>query len=1260
MANTIQHKRSSVVGKVPTSANLAVGEIAINFADKLIYTKNTDGNVIVIAYGTLERFTGNIVPSQNVTYTLGNSTHRFSNLFLSGSTIDLGGASIKYEGGFFKVLDENGNPAKTLIYTANIVESGNTTSGNVYFTNNRARAALTSGNTISYDSTTGNITLSPSGVTAASYGNASLIPSLTVDQFGRVTGVSNVSVAGVNNFTASGNAFTIQTSAGTSFTANIQPNSVRLGTDTTGDYVSNLTAGTGVVLSNLGGEGINPTIAIGQNVATTADVTFSNVTVTGNVIASNISGSQTNTTIIAGSYAFSFDNAGNLTAPTAINTGTINARSWNNLYTNNVIEGTNLYFTNARSYANTLTAIKTGNGIVYNSTTGNITLNPTGVTASTYGGSSNVSVITVDQFGRITSAANAAVAGVSSFSSAGNAFTITTSSGSTFIANIQPNSVRLGTDTTGDYVANLVAGTGVTISNFSGEGITPTISIGQNVDTHADVTFANITITGNLSVLGNAVQFNANTLVIDDPLIQVGANNNLSDSVDLGFFGHYKSGTPSIERHAGLFRDASDGNFKLFANLDPTPDVVVDTSNVSFNFANLIVNYLTGNVLGTVNTLSNFSTSNLSEGTNLYYTNARVYSNVAPLLTTANVSEVTNLYFTNARVYEAVTDNLALKANVTDLTTSNVAEGINLYFTNAKARAAISAFDSTIVYDTANGTIRANTAALGANVLSVNGKTGTVVLTTVDISEDPANLYYTNARVYAAVTGNLALKANVVDLTTSNVSEGANLYFTNARVYSNIAPLLTTANVLEVTNLYFTNARSYANTLIALRSGNGINYNNVTGNITLTATGVTVATYGGSANIPVVTIDTFGRISSASNVAVAGVSSFTSSGNSFTISTGAGTSFTANIQPDSIRLGTDTTGPYVANLVAGTGVTLTGLGNEGTTPTIAIGQSVATTSDVVFANITATGNVTVLGNVNVGNLIGNFTNTTITAGSYVFTFDNAGNVTIPTAVNANTINATFWNNLYTNNVVESVNLYFTNARSYSNTLVALRSGNGISYNNVTGNITLTATGVTSSTYGGTSQIPVFTVDSFGRLTNASNVAVAGVNAFTSSGNSFTISTAAGTSFTANLQPDSVRLGTDTTGEYVANLLFGNGIIISNLTGEGATPNINLTTTGVTAATYGSNENIPIITVDTYGRITSAANVSVSGSSRGDFVYPNSTLSAFPGSSGNIDYGSSETHVQAITSDSFGVFTTGDIFSLMDPNYSVISVDLGAL
>ena len=40
-----------------------------------------------------------------------------------------------------------------------------------------------------------------------------------------------------------------------------------------------------------------------------------------------------------------------------------------------------------------------------------------------------------------------------------------------------PSTITLGTNTTGDYVASLVAGTGITITNNSGEGATPTIEV---------------------------------------------------------------------------------------------------------------------------------------------------------------------------------------------------------------------------------------------------------------------------------------------------------------------------------------------------------------------------------------------------------------------------------------------------------------------------------------------------------------------------------------------------------------------------------------------------------------------------------------------------------------------------------------------------------------------------------------------------------------------------------------------------------------
>jgi len=104
MANDIQLKRSSVAGRVPDAANVLVGEPVINLNDKIIFTKDGGGNVIVIGAGT----TSNVIEGSNLYFsnarvstaissqTLGNAT--FSSdvnvrgeLFVTGASGDEGG-----------------------------------------------------------------------------------------------------------------------------------------------------------------------------------------------------------------------------------------------------------------------------------------------------------------------------------------------------------------------------------------------------------------------------------------------------------------------------------------------------------------------------------------------------------------------------------------------------------------------------------------------------------------------------------------------------------------------------------------------------------------------------------------------------------------------------------------------------------------------------------------------------------------------------------------------------------------------------------------------------------------------------------------------------------------------------------------------------------------------------------------------------------------------------------------------------------------
>jgi hypothetical protein len=82
--------------------------------------------------------------------------------------------------------------------------------------------------------------------------------------------------------------------------------------------------------------------------------------------------------------------------------------------------------------------------------------------------------------------------------------TITDLANVSFATTIAANSVALGTDTTGDYVASLVAGTNITLSNNSGEGATPTIGLTNNAITIAG-TSTSLGGTISAATIGNAI-----------------------------------------------------------------------------------------------------------------------------------------------------------------------------------------------------------------------------------------------------------------------------------------------------------------------------------------------------------------------------------------------------------------------------------------------------------------------------------------------------------------------------------------------------------------------------------------------------------------------------------------------------------------------------------------------------------------------------------------------------------------------------------
>ena len=200
-----------------------------------------------------------------------------------------------------------------------------------------------------------------------------------------------------------------------------------------------------------------------------------------------------------------------------------------------------------------------------------IDLDNTAVTAGSYGSSTAIPTFTVDAQGRLTAAGTVALATALSISgdtgtdtvnllsdtlsivgtdpidttitdntvtiSAKDATTTTKGVASFATADFNVSSgavsvknVNLGTQTTGDYVAN-ITGTAneVTVSPTSGEGTTVTIGLPD------DVTITNsLTVGGNLTVNGTVTAVNTETTTLNDNIIVLNNNETGAPSQNAG------------------------------------------------------------------------------------------------------------------------------------------------------------------------------------------------------------------------------------------------------------------------------------------------------------------------------------------------------------------------------------------------------------------------------------------------------------------------------------------------------------------------------------------------------------------------------------------------------------------------------------------------------------------------------------------------------------------------------------------------------
>ena len=596
------------------------------------------------------------------------------------------------------------------------------------------------------------------------------------------------------------------------------------------------------------------------------------------------------------------------------------------------------------------------------------------------------------------------------------------------------------------------AGTGITYNSTTG-----VISTAQNLSTAGSPTFAGLTLTGNVDITGNIVPSADITYDLGSPTKQW-------KDIYVGPGSLYVNGSKVLQDDSGTIAFTADidqniriktlgngilqlGSSSTLLQVDSTLQItsgknITDSAGVEVNFGDNIKmnnNKIVGLGTPTANTdaatkayvdttVAAISTSSISQGNSSV---AVVDSGTGTVTVTVDGQTALTVDATGV----TVAGNFTVSGTQTVVNSNTINLADNIITLNSDHTGAPTQNAGLLVErgDEADAQLRWDEGS-DKWTFTNNGAVYYPMATgTDDLAEGSTNLYFTTARARNAISASSATGVSF-NSTTGAISLGSipNSSLSNSSITINGASVslggtrtLGTDDVAEgSTNKYYTDARARA----ALSAGTGISYNSTTGAIS------TSAIPNSSLTNSKVTIGTTDISLGASSTTLAGLTSVTSTsftgaltGNadtatsagkwttartitlggdlsgSVSIDGSANVTLTATVASNTVALGTDTTGDYVASLVAGTGISLSNNSGEGATPTVAVDTSTIATQSWVTTQIQ--------------------------------TKDNTDEIT-----------------------EGSTNLYFTNARARG----AISASTGISYNSTTGAISSTITQYTDS------------------------------------------------------------------------------------------------------------------------------------------------------------------------------------------------------
>ena len=973
VTNTIAVGNTTITGHINVSTtadvagNVAVyGGLNVDGAVVISNTVNVSGNVIIA--NTLT--TKHIVPDANNAYALGTPEMRFTELYLSGNTLVVGNAVISDVGTSLSAQTPTGDPisfdagnttiqgiltvretvsSNTLVANVLTVAEGSEFSGNSQFHGPIiANGSVTIANTLA----TGNATVSgwanvtgqlQTGTLLA--GNSDIVGYVNVSSSANVGGdiyargqvIANGSVT-VANTLATGNV-SVAGYINVSSTANI-------GGDITARGRLNVNGS--VTIANtldVGNTTITGTANVQGNVVVTDTIAGNNLTLSGNLTVSGTTTYINTTQLNVGDNIISLnaDMSGTPTENAGIDINRGTAANVQFMWD----ESNDRWSTNGSNLAVGANVVINTTDITVGNSTVNTFANSTTIVAN------NINVATINRNPNIIVTLTGDVVGT-----ANTTLTNLANGSITISTAVQPNSVELGVDTTGSYVGNVVSGTGVYVTNAGGENSTPTIAIGQPVDTTSAVTFGNTTLNGFANVSGKVT---AGT--IDSGNVTVTGYINVSSTANIG---------GNITARGSVTVNGS----VLVANTITTGNSTVE------GFANVIGNL--NAITATVGNTTVSGTLNAGNTTVSGHTTITGYINVA---STANVGGAVTLRDSLTVNGAVLISNTLSSGNTTISGFANVVNSLNVVGGTTLAN---------------NVTINGNTTiTAGEFVLSnavskwIDFQTAGIGAPTTTTRSAGTKAILWNTVAPAAVDYAIGIENQAMWFSTATLADS------NFKFYANTTLILQANN----TGLNLFDRTLSGVTTLAAGNTTISGYANVIGNIqatTLLAGNTTIAGTLGSGNT---TIAGYANVTTnlQTSTFVAGNSTITGFANVI-----------GNIQTTTLASGNATVTGY-ANVVGSLQTTTLASGNAVVAGTLTSGNSTITGFANVVGSLQTTtftsGNTTINGTVAAGdttitgfaNVVGNLQAMTLTAGNTTIAGTvAAGNTSITGSIDVST------------------------------------------------------------------------------------------------------------------------------------------------------------------------------------------------------------------------------------------------------------------